>query len=312
MKKTSYYLILIIAVGSAIVSFWVYQKYFRAEETQLLFFKVERGSIQETVKVRGEVAAQKDFDLEFPFSGTVERIFVTEGQAVIKDTPLMKLETTDFEIDARRLKAVLAQKKSNLDKLTAGATAEDIRVNEAKVASAKTALEDAKRNIVDKLRDAYTKSDDAVRNKADQFISNPRGANPQLNFAVADSQLKSAIESGRVSIEQVLAAWKTSLDALNTASDIDLYTASAKKNLSETASFLNSVTLALNPLSPSSTITQTTIDTWRSDISTARTNVNTAITNLSTAEEKLSTAKSSLQVAEDERSEISPSLSRWM
>ena len=300
MKKTSYYLILIIAVGLAIVSFWVYQKYFRSEETRLLFFRVERGNIQETVKVRGEMAAQKDFDLEFPFSGTVERVFVLEGQTVTKNKPLMKLETTDFEIDVKRLKAVLSQKKLNLDKLVAGATAEDIRVNEARVASATTTLEDAKKNIVDKLRDAYTKSDDAVRNKTDQFISNPQSANPQVNFAIADSALKSAVESGRISLEQVLIAWKTSLDTLDTASDIDRYAASAKKNLNEAASFLNNATLSLNPLTPSSTITQTTIDAWRADISTARTNVNTAITNLSTAEEKLNTAKSNLQIAGDE------------
>lgn len=300
MRRTSYYLILIIAVGTAIVSFWVYQKYFRSEEAQVLFFKVERGNIQEIVKVRGEVAAQKDFDLEFPFSGTIEKIYVVEGRLVEQGALLMKLETIDLGFEKQRLEAVLAQKKTALEKLIAGPTAEDIRVAETKEANAAVSLEDAKRNLLDKLRDAYTKSDDAVRNKVDQFFSNPRGSSPQTNFYVYDSQLELTVESGRLSLEGTLTKWKASLDTLTSASDLDSYLGEARTNLDLVASFLNSITLALSPLSPSAAITQTTIDTWRADVYTGRTNVNTALTNLSSAEEKLRSAESALQLAQDE------------
>lgn len=293
-------MILIIAVGSAVVSFWVYGKYFRREEAALLFFAVERGSIQEAVKVRGEVAAGKDFDLEFPFSGTVERVFVSEGQSVGREEALAKLETRDFEIELSRLRAVALQKEANVEKLLAGPTKEDVRVSEAKVSSAKTAVEDARENLVDKLRDAYTKSDDAVRNKVDQFISGSKGANPQLNFSVSDASVEQSLESGRVAIEELLNTWKESSGALSVLSDLKEQTGVVKKNLDTIASFLNSVTFALAPLTPNTSLTQTVLDGWRADVSTARTNVNTAITNTSSAEEKLKTAESSLRVAEDE------------
>lgn len=58
MKKISYYLTLIVIAGSIFVSFWVYQKYFKEENPNLLLFRVEKGSIQEVIKVRGEVVRE--------------------------------------------------------------------------------------------------------------------------------------------------------------------------------------------------------------------------------------------------------------
>ena len=85
----------------------------------------------------------------------------------------MKLETTDFELEIRKLNSVIIQSQANLDKLITGPTQEDIRVFEAKVENAKASLEDAQKNLIDKLQDAYTRADDAVRGKADQLFSSP-------------------------------------------------------------------------------------------------------------------------------------------
>ncbi len=53
MKKLSSYLIIIVLAGLILISFWVYQNYFRRETTELLQFKVARGNLQELIKVRG-------------------------------------------------------------------------------------------------------------------------------------------------------------------------------------------------------------------------------------------------------------------
>lgn len=143
MKKISYYLLFIVVAGGVLVSFWVYQRYIKVAPPNFLSFAVERKNIQETVKVRGEIVPQKDFDLEFPFPGTVKDISVKEGQQVKRNDLLMKLETTDFELEAKRLDAVLAQNQAALDKLNAGLTKEDLRISETKVISAKTLLDDA-------------------------------------------------------------------------------------------------------------------------------------------------------------------------
>jgi multidrug efflux pump subunit AcrA (membrane-fusion protein) len=96
MKKTSYYLIFIIIIGSFLIAFWVWQKYFKEESPSFLLFSVEKGEIKETIKARGEVIAKKEFDLGFPFSGIVEKIFVKEGQIVNQYNPLSEIGNYKF------------------------------------------------------------------------------------------------------------------------------------------------------------------------------------------------------------------------
>ena len=300
MKKLSYYLLLTVIAGIGLISFWGYQKYFKTEAPKFLLFPVERGSLQEIVKVRGEVVTQKDFDLEFPFSGIIESVFVKEGQPVSQGDPLIKLETIDFQLEKQNLEALLAQKQANLEKLLAGATPEDIRVAETKVKNAETALEDAKKNVVDKLQDAYTKGDDGVRNRTDQLFNSPRSSNPQLNFTAITVELENALESERLALETLLVSWKTSLNSLTVESDLDSYIKIAKVNLNRVKSYLDNTALAVSALTPATNLTQTTIDNYRSDVSTGRTNVNTATVNLSTAEEKLRGAESDLTLKQKE------------
>jgi len=299
MKRISYYLILIVVVGSTLTSFWAYQKYFKTPPPNLLSFVVERGNIQETVKVRGEVVPQKDFDLEFSFPGTIKEILVREGQQVKKDNLLMKLETTDFELEINQLRAVLAQRQANLDKLITGPIKEDLRVSETKIDSMKTLLEDVKRSYIDTLQDAYTKSDDAIRNKTDQIFDNP-SSNPRLKFILIDSQLNIDIEWQRTIIENALKTWRNSLDILTTVSNLDNYLKEASEKLGQAKFYFDKATLAVSSLTVSGSLSQTTIDSYRSGVSIARANINVAITNLTAAGEKLKIVESNLQLAEDE------------
>lgn len=300
MKKISYSLIIVVIVGAALSVFWAYDRYFKKEETSALSFVVDRGDIEEVVLVRGEVVPQKDFNLEFPFSGTIDKVWVKEGQSISRGARIIKLDTIDFELELKKLGSVLVQAQANLEKLVNGATPEDISVSEVKVENAEKALEDAKKNLVNKLQDAYVKSDDAIRNSADQLFSNSRSTNPQINVTVSNGQLKVDIETRRLVLENILNAWDTSLAGLSIENELTFFVNEANKNLDEMREFLDRLALMVNGLSGSSSLPQTTIDGYKSDISTARTNVNTAITNTSFAEEKSRTAESSLSLTQQE------------
>ncbi len=300
MKKIFYYLLLVVLAGGAVVSFWVYQRYFKAEAPKFLSFTVIRGDITEAVKVRGEVVPQKDFALEFPFAGIVENIFVLDGQQVNQGSPLMKLETTDFKLEIKKLDAAMVQNQANLDKLIAGPIQEDLRVSETKVKNARASLEDAKRTIADKLHEIYTVSDDAVRSKIDQLFDNPQTANPQIKLLTVDSQLKSSIEFERMKMETTLKSWELSLGQLAPAGILTAYIETAQNNLEQMKSFLDKVALAVNTATPSSNISQTILDAWKSNIALARTNVNAVVVGLSATREKLKAAESNLLLAEDE------------
>lgn len=312
MKKISYYLIFIVIVGIALLSFWTYQKYFKQEGPSFLLFKVERGSIQDVVKARGEVVAQKDFDLEFPFSGIVERVFVQEGERVSQNDPLIKLETTDFELEIQMLQAQRAQaeaglatQKAKLAELQRGTRPEEIQVQEVKVENTKVALEDAQKNLVDKLQDAYTRSDDAIRGKADQMFTDPQTQNPQLQFSAIDPNLENDVERRRVVLEYtIFPQWKPSLDVLTPQSDLGARAAEGKKYLDDVKVFLDNLSLIINNPSNAFYVVNGTSKeipgSWKTDIASARTNINTAINTITSADEKLKTAESNFALAKQE------------
>ena len=300
MKKISYYLIFAVIVGGLLSSFWVYRKYFHREESGFLFFKAEKGPIKEVVKVRGEAVPVKKFNLEFPFSGIVDEVFVKEGQTVSAGEPLMKLETKDYELNLARLEAVLSQRLSYLEKITAGPTEKDVNILKTKVSGAETSFDEAKKTVIDKIHDSYVKSDDAVRGKVDTLFDNPRTANPKIVFVLSDSRLRADIEWNRFLVERALDSWQASLEKISLSENLDLFLEEAKENLGKIKYFLNQTALAVNGLRANSNLSQATIDLWKTNISSARSGVNVATAALLAAEEKYKAAESSLALARSE------------
>ncbi len=149
MGKVTKYLIILVAVCATVVSFWVYLRYVKQVDENLLTFNVDKGSVQEIVRARGKVVTQKEYELGFSMAGTISEIFVKEGQEVEEGTPLLKLDTKSAELDRNRLSAVLAQKQANLSKLLSGTRAEELKVYETKLVNAKIALADAEKKLVE-------------------------------------------------------------------------------------------------------------------------------------------------------------------
>ncbi len=261
---------------------------------------VTRGTIVQEVSVTGKTKPAENVSLAFEKSGKIARVDAKVGDRVSAGETLAALDTAEILADLRQAEASVEAQKAELDELKRGTRPEEIRVQEVKVGNAEAAFEDAARNLVDKLQDAYTKSDDAVRAKTDQLFSNPRSSNPQVNFSLDDAGLKSNLERERFALESTLVSWKSSLDTVTPAGDLPPYLSAAKLNLERVKSLLDKSALALASLGSSTTISQTTIDGYKSDVSTARTNINTAANNLSAAEEKMRTGQSNLLLAENE------------
>lgn len=299
MRKISYYVIAVVVAGVAVTSLFIYQRYFKTAEQAFLYFQVDRGDIQEAIKVRSEVVAQKEFELEFPFSGTVEAVYVHDGDAVLGGQRLMKLSTADLNIQAKELSAVVVQRKADLAKLLSGATTEDVTVSESQLAAARVGEEEAKANIYDKLRDAYAKSDDAVRTKTDQLFDNPHSAAPSLNIAAGES-VKSDLNFQRGALETMLSDWNVSLSTLATSSDPTGPVQTAEQNMTLISLFLNTLSPVVSNLTANAGLPQATIDKYRTDVSAARVAMNAAMAALVAAEEKYNLAQANVTLYEKE------------
>lgn len=248
----------------------------------------------------GKVQPASKVDLAFESTGKVAGVYVDVGNEVYAGQMLSSLSNAQYQAQYSQAKASMEAEQAKLDELIKGTRPEELAIQQVKVSNAEKTLEDSKIALIDKIKDAYTKSDDAVRNQSDQLFDNPRGTNPQLNFNTS-SDLESVIESKRLAVETILNNWLISIgnDEM-ILTDLGSYTDTAKMNLNEISYFLDQLSLAVNSMTANASISQATIDGYKLDILTARTNVNTAITNLSTAEASVRASESALLLAQQE------------
>lgn len=297
MKKPAFLAPAVVLIaGIAVYFIFFFPKQAPDYETVI----AEKGNVIQEVSVTGKVKPATSVDLAFDSSGRVVWINAGVGDRVLNGQSLAQLFNADLVAQLNQAEASLKVQEAKLEELEKGTRQEEIQVYEVKVANAKVSLEEAKKNLINKTKDAYTKSEDAVRNKADQLFDNPRTSAPNFKYEINSQQLALEAESARFIIESILEEWNSSLSVLATGSDLLKSTKEARSNLDQIKTFLEKIALAVNLLAPNDSLSQTTIDGYKTDIYTARTNVNTAIDNLAIAEEKFKTAESSLTLAENE------------
>src|SRR5574337_1299023 len=112
MKRISLYLLIIVVAGGAFVSYWAYVRYFQKPVAKPLTYQVARGDLKDLLHARGEVAAEREYDLAFNAFGTVAEVPVQEGQVVKQGDLLMRLDTTSLELEMKKLFAVQLQAKA--------------------------------------------------------------------------------------------------------------------------------------------------------------------------------------------------------
>ena len=250
------------------------------------------------VNITGNVKPATSVDLAFEKGGRVSGVYAQVGDNVFAGQLLVSLENGDVSAQLAQAKALLDTEEARLANILEGTRPEEIAVQKVKIANAEVSVSETKIILENSIRDAFTKSDDAIRNSVDQFFTSPQSQFPQLEFTVANIQLEINIETGKSTIEGLLDTWNTELGLVG--SDPFGYAKTAGDNLSQVQKLLDNIALAVNALTSSASLTQTTIDSYKSAVSTARTNINTAVTNLNTAVKNAKSASSALTLAEEE------------
>jgi len=290
----------IIAAGVIILAVAGYFYFIRPSGPAFATVEVKLGNIYQEVSVTGNVKPAENADLAFESSGRVSKIFVSVGDAVVSGQSLIELDDAQIYAQLAGAQADLKVQEAKLDQLQIGTRPEQIQISQTKVDNAQVVIDEAKKTLVDKIKNSYTTSDDAVRNKADSLFVTPAIPGPRLNFSLANNQLQINIQNQRTVLEELLRSWSASLVNLSSNSDLSSYVAAAKQNLGSISSFLDDVNAALGGLTANASLLQTTIDGWKSGISTARSNISAAIDDVSSAETDLKNAQSDLSLAQQQ------------
>lgn len=283
--KSYFIFLLVVFAAVAAGGYWLWGK--DSEEPKEEIVLVARGTLLQEVSVTGRVKPSESVNLAFERSGRVAIINANVGGMVSSGQILASLYNADLSATLADAEASVKKEEAKLAELVRGTRPEELAVQEVKVADAAQAL-------LDTIQDAYRKVDDAIHNKVDQFIDNPRSQSPRFTVTIPDGSLRSSVENERALREISLVAWSVSLDALLVSNDLLAEAIRARTALSEIRAFLDRVAFALASAVQSSSVSQTTINGYRTDVTTARTNVNTAITNLASAESDMAVKTSEL------------------
>ncbi|MHB1316530.1 MAG: efflux RND transporter periplasmic adaptor subunit [Minisyncoccota bacterium] len=266
---------------------------FRSGNGSVETFVVEKGTISEQVIVTGKVKPANEVDLAFDRSGKVSRAFVEIGSSVVVGQTLVTLDSSEVYADYLKAQANVASEQARLDELNRGTRPEELSITESEVSNSEIAVSNAEDKLQSALYEAYTKSDDAVRNNVDQLFSNPKTSNPQITITINDTQLKNDINIMRFEVENLLSSWDK-----NTTSTSRETIVKISNDLNTVKMFVDKVASAVNALSSNSSVSASTVDGYKSSISSARNILISAQTSISTAEEKLNSTKSSLLIAQ--------------
>ena len=146
-------MVLIIA---GIVFFQVSSK----EDTNYVTAKVSIEDLEQTVSVTGSVESADDIDLNFATLGTLSELHIKVGDEVKVGDRLAALAAGNAASQVANARAALDLAKSDLNKILAGASDQDIEVTEKEVANAQTAYQSA----VDKLSNLEQTRDQSLTN----------------------------------------------------------------------------------------------------------------------------------------------------
>jgi len=260
-----------------------------------------RGPVTEVVTTTGTVKAADTIDLSFDTSGRIASVSGVVGTHVAAGQLLAALSGADAAAAVAQAQAALAVQEAKLAGLQAGARPEDIAVSQAALTGAQSSLAQAKQSLAAAARDAYVKADDAVRNKVDQFFTNPRSFSPTLSFTLPDSNAQTSITSGRVSMEALLTAWQQALVALPAdASEIDpvALSSAARINTGKVSAYLDGVAAGISTLTPSVQLPLSTVQKYQSDIAAARATMSGAISAINAAETSETGAEAAVSSAQ--------------
>jgi RND family efflux transporter MFP subunit len=201
---------------------------------------VARGNVVQSVDEPGSVLAENSAAMSFQEGGQIAQVNVSEGGQVAAGTVLADLDSAQLRAAVQQANAGLAAAQAQLSQLASGTRPQQLTIDESAVTSADQALGIAVSN-------AYSASDDAVRNQLDTMFSNAQSANPV--FLVPNNNAQGTvnnIQNQRVQIGTALATWYAALNATSTSFDPATLSAVATANLQQIQSYIDTIALVLN------------------------------------------------------------------
>lgn len=246
---------------------------------------IKRGNVIQEVDVTGRVKPINKADLSFEKSGRVTNVYVDVGRQV-------RAGDTLAEIESSVARGALQEAEARLSELKRGSRPEELVVKKAELAKYSQDLANANAGASDVSNDAFAKADDALHAKISGIFSGYKTSSYKYTFSVCNSQLAGDGELLRLNAEIDFDKWREENNNVPSLENVG-------RHLEIILAFLGSVgrTLSLD-----CTISNTALDTYRTNINTARTNITSALASVNAKKQSITALTLSLAKVKDELS----------
>lgn len=256
-------------------------------ESTTEYLTTTRSLLVQDINATGKVRPVDEVNLAFEQGGTISAVHVSVGEEVRAGDLLLEINHASTDAQLSRAYADVAVERARLAELERGTRPEDLLIQEAGTKAAETADAASREALLNSIHTAYTKAQDAVFNRADQFFLTPHGV-PQLNIHPYGEQ---SIEKDRVSIEKILTNWGKTLETLTPNGDVLAFSYTVETDLHFIKDFLAELANFVNYRDAETTTTQ------KETVFTARTNIDAAIVDVVSSRDDLEQAAFSYEAA---------------
>lgn len=302
LKKKSFWIILVIIIVIGVIVVSVMNKGQKGPEYTTA--KVEQGTLKQTVSATGSIESATEIDLNFKSSGKLGYLSVKVGDEVIQGQLLASQESSYQASQVANNQAAVDVAQSNLDKVLAGASGEDIGVSQKSVESAEATLV-AKQTALSNLQaselvEMANLRDTALTNLNNKYFIGTSVLetvddtldyeDAQNTLSINNLSLLSTVNSSYPSAVTNLAGVQPFINQAELSkddSDIIFAIDQLKVVLNEISTLAGQTFEVLQNTTLSPTLSLTELDTLKSGIATEQTNLNTALNTLQTDKNNL-------------------------
>lgn len=233
------------------------------------------------ITIVGTLEARNEARLQTESAGRVTAVHVKLGDRVSAGAVLASIENSSEA-------AAVLQAQGSYEAAIAGASAGGVSVE-----TAERSVEEAKIGAKNAFRSAFTVSDDAVRNLADELFSNPDAQIPGLKI---DGDAP-ALTQERVALGKLLVEWRAHVDTLSSTQNGQALLSEAENNTKRVSAFITTLASSMALQDADTELTEADISLYKTRLAGARAQLDGTLSAISGARNGLNSAESGLEQA---------------
>lgn len=236
------------------------------------------------------IAKTKVVGLSFSAGGTVAGVYVYPGQKVTKGDVLIALDSSELVTPLDEASATVDYQQIKLEQLEQSLLPSS--TDSVRLQNNQDDLMVAQQNAMNALHDSFTKTEDAVRNRASQVLNLQNTSSAVITSGLDQSNINSLTDQYNT-INVLLTNWQTLLNSGTSTMSFDALADAHLVNLGLVGNFLDTLGQTVNTAS-----FQAVPKSIRTDIYTGRANVLSGINEVISMRSKLKDMQKNVAIAQ--------------